>query len=367
MKKSIDWKTVLVVSGAFASYSIGSGFAAGQNEMQYFCSWGDFWPFVLSALILVFIALSCAATMNLARVETFENPSDAYEFYFGKGLGKALDVASFIIISCVSLAMFAGCGATLNQYFGIPTYAGSVGLGLISLLIVWLGLEKLTNFLGYAGILIIVFIAAVGIYAVFMSDGSVADSQKNILQYVEEGKFLQISILGIKHPVVAGIFYGSAVLLPAFPFLVAISQKVKSKEEAIAGGILSSFLYTLGLFLVIITLLKNLDYIAANGTEVPMLSAITNILPSVALPYMIVLVIAILTTATGFLWVVGRRFAPDRSAKQRIIVAAVCTIGIVVGALVPFSRLVNIIYPIEGIAGFIIFCGLVVNMMKRKA
>ena len=103
-----------------------------------------------------------------------------------------------------------------------------------------------------------------------------------------------------------------------------------------------------------------------NGTEVPMLSAITNILPGIAGPYMVILVIAILTTATGFLWVVGRRFADDKTGKQRLIVAAVSAIGIVVGAFVPFSRLVNIIYPVEGMAGFVIFIGLIVNMIKRK-
>ena len=365
-EKKIDLKTVFIVSGAFASYSIGSGFASGQNEMQYLCSWGNVWPFVLTAMIFIMIAFYCAATMDLTRNEPFEKPSDAYEFYFGKVLGKILDFASFIILSCVSLAMFAGCGATLNQYFGIPTYVGSIGLGILSLLIVWLGLEKLTSFLGYAGILIIVFIAVVGFYAAFVADGSIMESQKNILTYVQEGKFLQISILGVKNPIVAGVFYASAVLLPAFPFLVAISKKVRNKQEVIASGIVASFLYTLGLFLVVITLLKNLDYIAANGTEVPMLSAITNILPGIAGPYMVILVIAILTTATGFLWVVGRRFADDKTGKQRLIVAAVSAIGIVVGAFVPFSRLVNIIYPVEGMAGFVIFIGLIVNMIKRK-
>ena len=364
-KNRVSFKKVLIMAGAFASYSIGSGFAAGQNEMQYFCSWGGIWPFVLSALCLVMVAFYCAVTVDLAREEPFEKPSDAYEFYFGKGLGKFLDAASFVIISCVSLAMFAGCGATLNQYFGIPTFIGSLGLGIVALLIVWLGLEKLTNFLGYAGILIIVFIAIVGFYAAFLSDGSIMESQKNMLTYVAEGKFLQISILGIKNPIVSGVFYGSAVLLPAFPFLVAISHKADNKKEAVCSGILSSVLYTLGLFLVIITLLKNLDYIAANGTEVPMLSAITNILPSISVPYMVVLVIAILTTATGFLWVVGRRFADDRTAKQRIIVGIICAIGIIVGAFVPFSKLVNIIYPIEGMAGFVIFIGLIVNMIRK--
>ena len=40
MGQQIDWKNVLKLSGAYMAYLIGSGFATGQEVMQFFASYG---------------------------------------------------------------------------------------------------------------------------------------------------------------------------------------------------------------------------------------------------------------------------------------------------------------------------------------
>lgn len=65
--------------------------------------------------------------------------------------------------------MFAGSGATVNQYLGLPVYAGTIFMGVISVIIVCLGLEKVTDVLGCAGVIIIAIMFVVGIYNVTTS------------------------------------------------------------------------------------------------------------------------------------------------------------------------------------------------------
>ena len=38
MQNKMNWKTVFTIGGAFAAYCIGSGFASGQETLQYYGS-----------------------------------------------------------------------------------------------------------------------------------------------------------------------------------------------------------------------------------------------------------------------------------------------------------------------------------------
>ena len=72
------------------------------------------------------------------------------------------------------------------------------------------------------------------------------------------------------------------------------------------------------------------------------------------------------TTITGYLWAFGRRFAEDRTKKQRIIVVAVAVVGVSVASFIPLSKLVNLIYPLIGAAGIVIFVGILLKLFTEK-
>lgn len=57
---------------------------------------------------------------------------------------------------------------------------------------------------------------------------------------------------------------------------------------------------------------------AGIRAQVPMLAAIQNMLPMLALPFSIIILLGVFTTITGCLWAIGRRFAEDRAKKQAI-------------------------------------------------
>ena len=68
--------------------------------------------------------------------------------------------------------MFAGCGATLEQYLGIPQWIGAIGLGIIAYAVIWFGLESVTNVLSCVGLIIIGFVVLIGVYC-FVAQGLV--------------------------------------------------------------------------------------------------------------------------------------------------------------------------------------------------
>lgn len=366
----INWKTVLKTGGAFIAFQIGAGFASGQEAMQYFGTHGGIYPFVLPIIAGILVAIYCFICFKTGYTYHFQNPNEAYDYYCGSVLGKIINLFTNITIGLTTLLMFAGCGATVHQYLGTPVWVGAVGIGILSAGVVCLGLEKITNVLGSCGVLIIGIMAAVGIYTFFTADQSIMESQKNILKYVEEGLFLQINAFGTNNPFLTTLSFVGMGLSLVMTFNVSLGSGFHNRKEYAAGSVCCAILFVLGIYMCLFTMLLNLDYIADKAAMVPMLAAIENAMPFITLPYTIVVCIGIFTTIVGYLWVIGRRFGgQDGSLRQRLVVILLTVIGITVGSLIPLDKLVNIIFPIAGYVGIVLFiCMLAAYArMKQKA
>lgn len=362
----MNWKTVFTVGGAFTAYCIGAGFASGQETLQYYGSWGGIYPFILPAFTFVLMLLFCLGTYKTGWIEHFKDPSEAYTYYCGKGLGKIVDILCTLSIALSTLIMFAGSGATVNQYLGIPVWVGTLFMGIVATVVVCLGLEKVTNVLGFSGIIIIILMAIVGIYCFSTTQIGVMEGQQHVAEYVKDGSILQAQFMGIDSPIVSIISLVGAYITLGVVFNVALGYNCKNNKEIWGSAICSAAFFTIGLSMVLFTIILNLDYIAGIKAQVPMLAAIENTLPVLALPFSIIILIGVFTTIAGYLWAFGRRFAEDKTKKQRIIVIAVAVIGVSVASFIPLSKLVNTIYPLIGIAGIIIFIGIIIKMITHR-
>ena len=138
-------------------------------------------------------------------INRFPSPNAAYGYYCGKVLGKILDIFCTVSIALSTLIMFAGSGATVNQYLGAPVWVGTLVMGVVSVVVVCFGLEKVTNVLGFAGTLIIVILIGVGIYCFCTADSGVMQAQQNVQQYVDAGVIMRANFLGIENPILAVI------------------------------------------------------------------------------------------------------------------------------------------------------------------
>lgn len=354
---------VLAVAGAYTAYHIGSGFATGNEIAQFFVSWGGVWPFIVFAVAALFAAGTNYIMYTTGCLVHFNKSNKCYYYYCGKYIGKIFDYYVYITLVAFIMVMITGSGATIRQYFDLPEYVGTIGMGVVCALVACLGLRKLVDVLGCIGIIIMVFTVSCGIYMILTADVSPLEGAKNTAQYVAEGKILQPTVLGIKNPILAGLSYGGVLML-ALPWVTSMGSLLKSKKQAAATSVLSALFLFAAAFSVALALMLNLDDVA--GSQIPMLAAVQAHLPLLAGFYSIVIILGIFTTATGQLFILADRFSQQGTKKFYAIVFGTVAFGIATGSFIPFTTIVNIVYSVLGLSGVILSVFLLVKIIRVR-
>lgn len=358
----IDWKNVMKIMGAFVAFQIGAGFATGQEVVQYYGSFGGWYWLILPILVFIVTALYSITSFKAGMNEQFADPNMVYDYYCGDKFGKIVNIVTNVTIAGATLVMFSGAGSTISQYFGVSQWVGAVLMGVIAAVIVCLGLEGVTDALGGMGVVIIATLLFVGIYSICTADAGIMESSKNMLKYVDEGIFFQMQSFGLHNPFLSALSLLGLAYALIITFNVTLGQRCQNTKTCYVAAIVSSFFYFCGIMFTLIPILLNLDDVVKNGAEVPMLGVVKSILPFFALPYAAIIVTGILSSVTGYLWVVGRRVGEDKSARQRIVVIIIAAIGSTVASFIPLGKLMNILYPIVGYAGTLL---LILSVIKE--
>jgi uncharacterized membrane protein YkvI len=379
---------LFVVAGAYASYTIGAGFASGNEVLQFFGSWGP--QGAIAAIIagLIMNAYFCASGYRTGQSHDFKASRDVYTYYCGKYVGWVFDIFVILFVLGIFATMFSGAGSMVNQFTGAPQLVGSIVIGAISAVVVFGGLKTVENVLGYAGIIIIIYVVVFGFISLF-NPGSSIDQSEGIIEAVADGQVWQANMFelfplnvipgaaDLNSPIFAGICYAGVCLIVSVPFLVNLGKSTKNSGEALFSGVFSSIFFYAGCALVCVTLLMNFSAVINPGTNemypIPTLATITHLFPQIAWTFMVVIIAGIFTTITGYLWLLTDRVFPgEPSAKSRILTAALMVLGVILGSVLPFSQLVNFLYPLSGIAGIVLVIFMVVkdirvSMEKKKA
>ena len=182
MSDKVNMKNIICIAGAYLATAIGSGFATGQEILQFFASQG--YMGLIGALIsMVLFSFLGAEVITRGRELKLKEPTRIYTFYCGKILGKFYEWFSPIFLFGILIVMISGAGSTLTEYYGINPYLGRVLMAVATLITVSMGLEKLVSILGRIGPVIAVFTIAVGLISLFKHfDGlsMVGEAMKNI-------------------------------------------------------------------------------------------------------------------------------------------------------------------------------------------
>ena len=359
--------TILSIIGAYAAYGIGSGFATGQEILQYFASWGPkgMVPALIGGALLMGVSFSILVRDGFLHNEEFKKDSDCFVYYGGRYIGRFIDFFSIALVLGVYVEVFAGCGATINQYFGLPAFAGTIVMGIIVAAIVMLGLKRIVQILSCLGVVFIIYSVCFGIYCLSVG-GSLAEAGSHMPEYIENGTILQISILGLRDPFWAGLNYGGVNLIVAVAFVLALGRGTHSREEASIGGAGAGVAFMIPVLFSAIAILLNIDYIAVHGQQVPSLAAVNNMLPGLGKIYLVILVLGIFTTLTGYTWLITDRFAEEGTAKSRIICGVVVVIGIFAGGILPFNAVINILFPIAGLMGMFLTLLMIIREVRNR-
>ena len=68
------------------------------------------------------------------------------------------------------------------------------------------------------------------------------------------------------------------------------------------------------------------------------IEASKNMLPVLAIPYAVIIVMSIFTSITGMLWALGDRFSKQGTKKFYAIVIGTTAFGVIGGSVLPFAR-----------------------------
>ena len=126
-----------------------------------------------------------------------------------------------------------------------------------------------------------------------------------------------------------------------------------------AGGVIAFYI---GMLLIYFAIMLNIDELA--GAQIPMLILAGRISPVTSGVFSILIVTGIYTASVPLLWQTAFRLAEEGSLRFKRIAVILAAAGIAASLLLPFNRLMNIVYVLIGYLGFLLLACMVLKAAK---
>lgn len=351
---------ILTYAGAILAFLIGSGFATGQEILQYFTSYGYWGVFGTGLLVLALMTYVAVEFFVVGQAKKFDKPSRIFHYYCGKHLGTFFDYFSIVFVFLSFAVMVAGAGAVFEEHYGLSKYFGGVALAVVVGLTVWFGLKSLVDIIGKIGPLIVVIAIALGVLGIVRNPGGIGTGN-DLLPGLE---LTQAS----SNWFMSGLSYVGFCMLWLAAFLTALGKTARSPKEAATGASVGAAVFSIACIVVGLGLLANIARV--NGTEIPMLVLANDLSPLLAAGISVMILAGIYTTAVPLLWTVSSRFYSDGKPGYKYLTLALAVVGTAVGLLIPFSQMVNLVYVINGYVGVLLLVLMLVKtgtrLVKRR-
>ena len=345
MKHHLDLRAAFRLAGAFIAGLIGSGFATGQEVLQFFSSYG--WKSFLALAVCLFGFLLVGHGILRAGQEHKNDPTfQCFLFFCKKPLGTFYLILTPIILLIFLSVMIAGAGSTIYEFFGVRRFIGSAAIAAVALISYLIGFEKLVRIVSAIGPVMIVFLLVVGIVTIIRgsSDVDAAVQYFPVLAQSQPSRWWLIS----------GICYISMNFMANTQYYTQLGISAPGRREAGIAAVVGAIA-----LILCITITSSAILISAQNAaqfDVPILFMARSISPVVGLLFCFFLVLGMFSTCSTTMWTVCHHLAgrnEGRSKRIAVLVAA-GTYGI---SFVPFSKLVAVLYPIIGYVSIpFIFC-----------
>lgn len=355
MNSKLDLREVIKYAGATIALLIGSGFATGQEILQYFVAHG------LKGILVVIVLFLLLSFVIYELISTgyhykFEEGNDIYYYYGGKYIGKFYDYFSTLFLFLSFIVMVAGAGATINEQLGLPTFVGTILLGAMVILAGLMGLNKITEIIGKIGPAVILIVICLGLYSIFNN----LDGIKSISENLDTYKLLKASdkwYLG-------ALSYVGFNMLWLMVFVSQMGKDAKTKAMISKSALVGSFAFSLGTLILYLGLLAALPKI--HGSQIPNLALAQEIGPAFSTVFSLLIFIEIFTTSVPLLWSVVTRLTDEGTKNYKIAVIALGVLGILAGNLISFEKLVNIVYVINGYIGLFLLLLMIYKFIQVR-
>ena len=349
-KKNMSWGHVILLIGALMAFLIGSGFASGQETVQYFTGYGVVGSFLVGTFNCVMLYIAYTAYAYAGRTRDLRNLNEVATFYAGPVVGKLCESMAWLFTFCCFFFMSSGAATTLNQQWGVPMWLGlTVFIGLV-LLVTVLGLKKIVDVIGRIGPFIVLFTLLIGVISAFTYFPKIAEGQA----LLDSGA---VTITrGTNSWLTAGLSFGGCSLLLCSNFVATLAHENKQykfgrfKLIILVCAILDSYISVL-------MGLNHLGNVAESAVApIPNLVLANHILGSVGTLFAVIILLAIYTTDCPLLWNSISFFTKeDQSKKYKLLCCAMAVVAFVVCLFIPYKTLLGFIMTYCGYGGAVVF------------
>ncbi|MBQ4133515.1 MAG: hypothetical protein IJD04_07280 [Desulfovibrionaceae bacterium] len=358
----VKYGNVFGFAGAFCALLIGSGFATGQEVMQYFVSYG-YWGVAGALTVLILFLYVGREFMEVGYNEKFGNGNDIYIYYGGKYIGGFYDYFSIIFLFMSYFIMVSGAGSTLEQYYGLEKNIGCTAMALVVALTVVLGLSRIVQIIGKIGPAKAGLFIIIGLYGIIFFFDEIPGANAAVPALVESGRLLQAS----PHWFFAALSYVGFCMLWLGAFLASLGKISNSAKEAKLGATYGAILFCVALLIVMFGLMAVLVVWDVAGTQVPSLLLAEAMSPHMATVFSIIIVLGVYSAAVPLLWTVVQRLAKQGTKKYMGLTFGLAALGAVIAILIPFAKLVNFVYVLNGYVGIFLLILMIVKKFRNRA
>ena len=108
------------------------------------------------------------------------------------------------------------------------------------------------------------------------------------------------------------------------------------------------------------------NYKLIIGKQVPTLAIASSVSPILEVIFSVLIVLAIYSAASSLLLMTVRKFAVDKTKKFNIIATVLTFVGILFGGVIPFDKLVNVLYPLAGYSAIVFLGFMIYKELKNE-
>ncbi len=368
LDNKVNFRRVLILAGAVIAFTIGSGFATGQEIIQYYTAYGIQGIFATLLFAVFFIYYN----YNFAKVGTeqkFERGNDIYKYYCGNKIGTFMDYYSTLFCYMSFFVMVGGAASTLNQEYNLPVWVGAVILVTLSILSTIGGLSSLVDKIGIVGPVIVVLCISIGVITLVNDHSQLAAGMEIVKNGAFEGATATETIKNAgPNWISSAVSYAGFVLLWFASFTTALGSQNK-KKELLSGIYIGTAAICVAIVLIMLAQIANINEAGYSNpaihvwnADIPNLILAERIWKPFSSVFAIVVFAGIYTTAVPLLYNPVARFAKEGTPRFRWLTVILGVVGLIVGLYLPFRVLVNIIYVLNGYVGAV----LILFMLRRN-
>lgn len=353
MEQQTNYKNIIKIMGAYVAWVMGSGFATGQEILQFFTCYG-YKSFILVAINLAGFLIVGPAILEAAQRNKDNKDFEQFSYFCGKRVGTFYKWFVPISLFAGMVILISGAGATLQEYYGLNHYVGALVMSILAFVAYVAGFQRFVKVVSFIGPTIIAFTVVVGIITVFRDfDG---------LAMVSEYEHVMADSRPVRYWWLAGILYISYNLTGGSMYYTALGKGAVTRKEAVYGAVLGTFALMLAILLMNSAILCNIG--EAGALSIPTLYLAKKISYVLGAVFSIILICGIFSSCSAMLWTVSEKFVVQGTKKSYVFAGCV-SVGAFLLGLLPFAELIGAIYPYLGYIGLIYVCRVAYTRFKK--